>query len=57
MSLDIHRFFKSRHGLPDPNGSLSGDISSAVIASANAEIEKLMNDDCIKKKVRGPYKK
>ena len=57
MSLDIRGFFKSRHGLPDPNGSLSGDISSAVIASANAEIEKLMNDDCIKKKVRGPYKK
>ena len=57
MPLDIRRFFKSRHGLPDPNGSLSGDISSAVIASANAEVEKLLNDDCIKKNVRGPYKK
>ena len=56
MSLDTCHFFKVRHGLPDPNGSLSSDISSAVIALAKTEVEKLVND-CRVKKVRGPYKK
>ena len=49
-------FLKCRHGLPDLKGSLSSDISSAVIASANADVEKLVND-CTVKKICGPYKK
>ena len=48
-------FFKSRHGLPDPNSSLSRILSSAAIVSANAEVEKVVNST--KNKARSPYKK
>jgi hypothetical protein len=51
--MSIRRFFKPIDGLPDPKGSLSGAIPSAAIASANWEVQKMMDS---RKKKRGPYK-
>ena len=41
--MSIRRLFKPVDELPDPNGSLSGAIASAVIASANREVQKVMD--------------
>ena len=51
--MSIRRFFKPVDGLPDPKGSLSGVIPSAAIASANREVQKVMDSG----KKRGPYEK
>ena len=42
-TMSIRRLFKPVDGLPDPNGSLSGAIPSAAIASANREVQKVMD--------------
>ena len=52
--MSIRRFFKPIDGLPDPKGSLSAAIPSAAIASANREVQKVMDSG---NKKRGPYKK
>ena len=52
--MSIRHLFKPVDGLPDPKGSLSGVISSAAIASANREVQKVMDSG---KKKRGPYEK
>ena len=41
--MSIRRFFKPIDGLPDPKGSLSAAIPSAAIASANREVQKVMD--------------
>ena len=43
--MSIRRFFKPIDGLPDPKGSLSGAIPSAAIASANREVQKVMDSE------------
>ena len=52
--MSIHHFFKPIDGLPDPKGSLSGAIPSATIASANREVQKVMD---LGREKRGPYEK
>ena len=52
--MSIRRFFKPIDGLPDPKGSLSAAIPSAAIASANREVQKVMDSG---NKKRGSYKK
>ena len=53
-TMSIRRFFKPINGLPDPKGSLSAAIPFAAVASANWEVQKVMDSG---KKKRGPYKK
>ena len=52
--MSMRQYFKPVDGLPDPQGSPSRAIPSAVIVSANLEVQKVM--DSAKKK-RSPYKK
>ena len=40
MSRSIRDYFSVRDGLPDPNGSLSSQVSSRAIVLANKEVEK-----------------
>ena len=51
--MSIRRYLKPINGLPDPRGSLSANLPSAAIASANREVEKVTGSA----KKRGPYKK
>ena len=53
--MSIHQYFKPVNGLPDPKGLLSASISTAAIASANQDVQKVIGN--YEKKKRGPYKK
>ena len=55
-TMSIRKFFKPVDGLPDPRGSLSSSMPSAAIASANREVEKVV-EATKKEKKSGPYKK
>ena len=39
-TMSIRRYLKPVNGLPNPRGSLSANLPSAAIASANREVEK-----------------
>ena len=47
------KYFKRKHELPNPRGSLSSSISPRAIASANREVEEEIRK--AKEKKRGPY--
>ena len=58
MSISICNFFKPKDGLPDPEGPLSGDLTTKAIQAANSEVAKVLSEaNTSKKKPRGPYKK
>ena len=50
--MSLRQYFKLL--LPDPRGSLSEALPSAAIASANREIQKVLNAKKVTKK-KGPY--
>ena len=60
MANPILRYYKPRFtessGLPSPSGPFSTTIPPAAIASANQEVEVVLNDVAAKSK-RGPYRK
>ena len=55
--MSLRQYFKSRDGLPDPKGSLSSRLPSLAIASANREVQKVLEKSQNPAKKRGPYKK
>ena len=51
--MALLKYFKRKHELPNPRGSLSSSISPRAIASANREVEEEIRK--AKEKKRGPY--
>lgn len=56
LLMSLRQYFKARDGLPDPKGSLSSNLSSRAIATANKEVEAALKARS-KGKKRGPYQK
>ena len=53
--MALLKYLKPKNGLPDPNGPLSNVVSSSAIASANREVENLL--DSQPKHKRAKYKR
>ena len=51
--MALLKYFKRKHELVNPRGSLSSSISPRVIASANCEVEEEIRK--VTEKKRGPY--
>ena len=58
--MSLRRYFKTKHGLPDPRGLLSESLGSRAVQSVNREVEKALEAKSKSRnagKKRGPYMK